>query len=174
VLKLVVRALRELYAETPAAEFGPLALKTARQKWVNENSARSECNRRVRIVRRIFKWAVSEELGPPAVHQGLTSVAALKRGRTDARELEPVGPVDDDTVDATLPYLNRFVVGLVEFQRLTGWAPNQLCHSYATKVRKAHGLEAAQVLLGHSKADTTQLYAERNEALAATVAAKIG
>jgi hypothetical protein len=35
-------------------------------------------------------------------------------------------------------------------------------------------LESAQVVLGHSKADVTQVYAERNEDLAATVAAKIG
>jgi hypothetical protein len=41
-------------------------------------------------------------------------------------------------------------------------------------VRKEHGLEAAQVLLGHSKADVTQLYAEKNEALAVGIAAKIG
>ena len=54
------------------------------------------------------------------------------------------------------------------------WHPNQLRHSFATRVRKHHGLEAAQVLLGHSRADVTQVYAERDEALAATVAAKIG
>jgi hypothetical protein len=41
-------------------------------------------------------------------------------------------------------------------------------------VRKAHGLEAAQVLLGHSRADVTQVYAERNEELAVSVAAKLG
>jgi len=41
-------------------------------------------------------------------------------------------------------------------------------------VRKEHGLEAAQVLLGHSKADTTQIYAERNDALAASVALRVG
>ena len=41
-------------------------------------------------------------------------------------------------------------------------------------VRREHGLEAAQVLLDHSRTDVTQLYAEKNEALAATVAAKIG
>lgn len=52
--------------------------------------------------------------------------------------------------------------------------PNQLRHGYATKVRREHGLEAAQVLLGHSKADLTQIYAERNEALAVGIAAKIG
>lgn len=54
------------------------------------------------------------------------------------------------------------------------WHPNQIRHTYATKVRKEHGLEAAQVSLGHSRADVTQVYAERNEELAATVAAKIG
>ena len=54
------------------------------------------------------------------------------------------------------------------------WHPNRLRHSYATKVRKAHGLEAAQVLLGHSRADVTQVYAARNEELAVSVAAKIG
>lgn len=46
------------------------------------------------------------------------------------------------------------------------WHPYQLRHSFATEVRKQHGLEAAQVLLGHSRADVTQVYAERNEALA--------
>ncbi|MBN9120843.1 MAG: site-specific integrase, partial [Planctomycetes bacterium] len=54
------------------------------------------------------------------------------------------------------------------------WHPNQLRHLFATEVRKEHGLEAAQVLLGHSRADVTQIYAERNEELAASVAAKIG
>jgi integrase len=54
------------------------------------------------------------------------------------------------------------------------WHPNQLRHTFATAVRKAHGLEAAQVLLGHAKADVTQTYAERNLALATTVASEIG
>jgi integrase len=52
--------------------------------------------------------------------------------------------------------------------------PNQIRHSYATKVRRQFGLEAAQVLLGHSQADVTQVYAERDETLAVNVAAKIG
>src|SRR5439155_564319 len=39
------------------------------------------------------------------------------------------------------------------------WQPNQLRHTYATEVRRTYGLEAAQVLLGHSKADTTETYA---------------
>jgi integrase len=333
-VKVVVRALRELYADKPVDEFGPLCVKAARQRWVNEGRSRTECNRRVGIIKRIFKWAVSEELASPTVYQAVASVAGLQKGRTTARETDPVGPVDDSEVDATLPYLNRHVRGLVEFQRLTGcrpgeacavrrcdidtggplwlyrpphhknahrgksrtivlgpkaqelvkeyftpvmsdylfspiraseerraeratwrkskrppsqvardadrralpqryyrgrydrnsyglaidracdqalpppgslarqdgendeawwgrltetereavkawrkehrWHPNQLRHSFATRVRKQHGLEAAQVLLGHSRADVTQVYAERDEELAAKVASKIG
>ena len=61
-----------------------------------------------------------------------------------------------------------------EKAKVSHWCPLQLRHLYASEVRKGHGLEAAQVLLGHSRADVTQVYAERNEQLAATVAAKIG
>lgn len=61
-----------------------------------------------------------------------------------------------------------------EWRKSHCWSPNQLRHTFATRVRKQHGLEAAQVLLGHSRADVTQVYAERNEELAVTVAAKIG
>jgi integrase len=333
--KLVIRYVRELYGDTPADEFGPLALKTVRQKFVDVKWCRSLINQRIGRVRRAFKWGASEELVPVAVHQALATVQGLQRGRSKVRESEPVKPVDDAVVDATLPHLNRHVRGLVEFQRLTGcrpgeactirrcdidiggpiwlykpahhktawrgksriiaigpkaqellkeffttdrdaflfsparaveelnaersanrktprypshiarnankrvknpkrqatavydvnayghaidracdkayplpvelatqahesvaawrkrltdeqrnavkawrkahrWHPNQLRHTFATHVRKQHGLEAAQVLLGHSRADVTQVYAERNEALAVALAAKIG
>ena len=54
------------------------------------------------------------------------------------------------------------------------WAPNQLRHTRGTEVRKRYGLEAAQVVLGHSQANVTQVYAERDQALAAKVAAEMG
>jgi integrase len=54
------------------------------------------------------------------------------------------------------------------------WHPNQIRHTVGTEVRAKYGLEAAQVLLGHSHADVTQTYAERDLAKAADVARKIG
>jgi site-specific recombinase XerC len=54
------------------------------------------------------------------------------------------------------------------------WHPYQLRHSYATKVRRYHGLEAAGAALGHTRMSATEVYAERDEQLAVTVAAKIG
>ena len=54
------------------------------------------------------------------------------------------------------------------------WYPNQIRHTFATEARRLFGLEGAQVALGHSKADTTQIYAERDHALSAKVACQIG
>lgn len=54
------------------------------------------------------------------------------------------------------------------------WSPNQLRHSVATLIRRQFGLEAAQVTLGHSRADVTQIYAERDLSLGVTVASAIG
>ena len=61
------------------------------------------------------------------VLMGLNAVAGLQKGRTPARETEPIQPVADAVVDATLPYLSRYVAGLIEFQRLTGCRPGEAC-----------------------------------------------
>ena len=57
---------------------------------------------------------------------------------------------------------------------LPTWSPNQLRHTVATEVRSKFGLEASQVVLGHAKADVTQVYAERDLSLASEVMRKIG
>ena len=54
------------------------------------------------------------------------------------------------------------------------WSPNQLRHTRATEIRKAYGLEHAGAVLGHSKVETTQVYAERDLSLASRVAAETG
>ncbi|MBM3983736.1 MAG: phage integrase family protein [Planctomycetes bacterium] len=126
-LKAALRGVRDLYGAIPAVEFGPLALKAVRQRFVELKWCRKTVNGRVERVRRMFRWAVAEELVPPGVYQALAAVRGLQRGRTPARESAPVGPVDDATVGATLVHLNRHVRGLVEFQRLTGCRPGEAC-----------------------------------------------
>jgi integrase len=54
------------------------------------------------------------------------------------------------------------------------WTPLQLRHTRGTEIRRAYGLEAAQVVLGHAKADTTEIYAERDAAKAREIMAAIG
>jgi integrase len=298
-IKLSIRYLRVWYGRTPASEFGPLALKTLRQKMVEEQLSRRYVNDHIDRIRRIFKWAVAEQLVPATTYQALATVPGLKKGRCNARETEPVLPVADEIVDATLPYLPGVVADMVRLQRLTGmrpaevcqirpcdldrsgdvwlyrperhktqhhgrerivfigsegqavllrylarnseahcfrpcdsetkrraaahefratpiscgnkpgsnrkrkpkrqpgayyvtasyrraitracekgkvesWAPNQLRHSYATKVRQQFGLEHAQVSLGHSNAAVTEIYAERDIRKGIEVARAIG
>ena len=54
------------------------------------------------------------------------------------------------------------------------WAPNQLRHAAATIARKLDGLDGSQVLLGHRKADVTQVYAELEDDRGVEVAQKVG
>jgi len=60
------------------------------------------------------------------------------------------------------------------WQKKHRWAPNRLRHTAATEIRREFGLEAAQVILGHSAADVTQVYAERDLAKGVEVARRIG
>jgi integrase len=57
---------------------------------------------------------------------------------------------------------------------VTPWAPNQLRHLAATKIRKQFGLEAASVLLGHAELSVTQVYAEQDKTKAVSVARQVG
>ena len=312
-----LRPLRALYASMPARDFGPKALKTVQQYMIeDEDLCRTLINSRIGSIKRMFGWAVSEELIPPGVFEALRTVRGLRFGRTDARETEPVRPVADAWIEKTICFLPPQVAAMVRLQRLTGmrpedvcgirakdinlsediwlfepeghknrwrghsrvlpigpqaqevirpllvdraidahlfspievmewrqeqrrkhrsgrktkiypsetkrlererkarknrggkgkrvprsnyvtksyyravqyaieqaakagvvipsWSPNQLRHARGTEVRKTHGLEAAQAILGHRKADVTQLYAERDLGLAIEIAKMTG
>lgn len=54
------------------------------------------------------------------------------------------------------------------------WSPNRLRHSAATEIRSKYGLEASQLVLGHSNMDVTQIYAERDMARAAAIIREVG
>jgi integrase len=263
-VKRAIKTLRESYASLPAKEFSPLKLKAVRDRFIREGLARSNCNRHARTIVRIFAWGVENELIPPAVAHGLREVKALSKGRCEAPETDPVLPVDDETIRATLEHLRPMFRVMVRVQLLLAcrpgelvqmrpcdidmsrdvwvyrpsshktqhhdktriipigpraqlllkpwlpdfpgqyiwrsqrgphitaagynvtircaclkagiepWSPNQLRHSGATKIRQQASLDAAQVILGHSTVQTTQVYAERNLDAALRIAAEVG
>ncbi len=126
-VKDALRILKELYGHTPAAEFGPLALKACRAAMLKKDWSRSYINAQVDKLRRVFRWAASEQLVPVTVWQALRTVEALRRGRTEARETKKVRPVAAEQVEATLPHMPLLVQVMVEFQRLTGCRPDEVC-----------------------------------------------
>lgn len=300
-VRRVLTSLLALYGSVSAAEFGPRQFKAVRQRLIGEGLSRTNINASMKRIVRMFRWATSDRELPPTIPQALAMVPGLRRGKTTAHETDPIRPVDNATVDATLPHLTSVVADLVRFHRLTGcrpaeaccvrpcdvdrtgdvwvyrpakhktqhlghdrvicigpqaqdvlrpyllrdaesfcfspkeseakrradvhaarttpiscgnrpgtnrksryklvrhfgecydprsyhhaircacikagiepWAPNRLRHSAATEIRKQFGLEAAQVVLGHSQANVTQIYAERDHELAAMVAKQVG
>jgi integrase len=68
----------------------------------------------------------------------------------------------------------RAVTRACKRAKIDSWSPNQLRHTAATDIRKRFGLEASRVILGHSSADTTLVYAERDHEAAKAVIRQIG
>lgn len=310
-----LRPLASLYGSTKVREFSARRLKTVREQMIGIGWCRTNINKMVGRLKRLFRWGVENELVSPAVYQSITALSGLRWGRSEARESEPVKPVSDAIVEAAMKHMTPTVRTMVMLQRLTGmrpgevvsmrgcdldtsaavwtykpehhktqyrgrdrvaylgpkaqsmitkflrpntqeylfspiqsererreamhaaretplscgnrpgsnlkrrprkqasnryntksyehsityacdraspppdglsadslkewrrahrWSPGQLRHNFATEVRRDYGLESAQVLLGHSKCDITQVYAERDQRRAVEVALKIG
>lgn len=72
-----------------------------------------------------MKWAVSDEIVAPTVLLGLQTVLPLKRGRTSARETEPVCPAPLARIEAVRPYVPEPIWGLIQFQLFTGAQPSE-------------------------------------------------
>jgi len=308
IVRAVVRFWREAFGAILVRKVKPAHLKAVQKRMAADRQSRCYVNKVTTASKSLFRWAVENDLAPAEVWHGLLAVRGLAKGRTEARETEPIGPVEDSVVDATLPYLPDVVADMVRFQRATGarptevcsirpidvnrsgdvwlyrpashktehhdrgrviaigprgqeilaryllrpadaycfspresesqrnaarresretpvqpsqaarqrqcrprrsakdryskdsyrravvravelankerseagadplphWHPNQLRHSLGTEIRQRFGLEAAQVVLGHSKADVTQVYAERDQRLAVEVARQVG
>jgi integrase len=136
-IRQALRPVRELYGDTPAREFGPLALKAVRRAMVERGWCRTFINRQVNRVKKMFAWAAGEELVPPAVYQALRTVDGLRKDRTVAREKPPVGPVADEVVERTLPLLSPTVAAMVRLQRLTGMRPQEVVLMRAVDIDRA-------------------------------------
>jgi integrase len=121
-----LRPVKELYGLTPAAEFGPLVLRSVRQAMIDARLKSTTVNARVHRVRRMFRWAASVELIPASVVRALDTVDGLKRGRSAAEDPDPVRPVPVEHVEAVLPFLSRPVAAMVKVQLLTGCRPGEV------------------------------------------------
>jgi integrase len=126
-IKQAMRYPARLYSTTPAAEFGPLALKTCRAAMIKDDLCRTHINQQVGRIKRMFKWAVEQELVDANVWHALQAVSGLRAGKTEARESKPVKPVAEEDVNATLPHFSPIVRAMVELQLITGMRPGEIC-----------------------------------------------
>lgn len=126
-IEYATKPLVALYATLPAEEFGPLKLKEVRQNMIDAKLARKTINDRVACIKRMFRWAASEELVPVSGYQALLTIEGLKRGRSGAKETGRVPAVPEPHVYAVLPYTTPVVAAMIELQLLTGMRSTELC-----------------------------------------------
>ena len=90
------------------------------------NLSRKVINARVSRIKRMFRWASKKRFVPPETYHGLKAVDGLLRGRSNARETEPVKPVPEAHVKAALPHLVPQVVAMIRAQELAGMRPQDI------------------------------------------------
>jgi integrase len=131
-----LRRLLAAFGDLAAASFEPRHLRDLRRRMVDEVDAdgnrlsRGYINKGViSQIKTVFAWAADDERGlvPPSVYHAIKLVKPLKRKETPAPETEPVRPVADAVVEATLEHLSDVVADMVRVQRLTGARPGEVC-----------------------------------------------
>lgn len=139
--------LRVMFGDKLANSFGPRDLKAIREAMIHktirreqsklvkpELTSRSEVNKMIGRIKRLFRWGVAEQLVNPSILEALRAVDGLKCGRSVARETDRIKPVADAHVDATLPHVVPSVAAMIELQRITGMRPGEVIYMTADQL----------------------------------------
>ena len=125
-VRLALGPLREIFGHLPAAQFTPRTLKDLRRSLIHRGQCRNTINKTVGTIRRVFKWAASEEVIDVSVFEALQTVEGLRAGRSSARETPPVRPVPDSHISAVRPYVSQQVWAVIQLQLLTAARSGEL------------------------------------------------
>lgn len=123
------KVLLDFHRTTPVADFGPTALKSIQRSMAEAKHSRTYINSTVNRIKRMFRWAASEELIPAQVSHALDTVDGLRVGRTEAIEPEPVQPVPWEHVAPVVHYLMPPVRAMLMLQFYTGVRSKTLCNA---------------------------------------------
>jgi integrase len=151
VTRQALRFVKECYGQALAKDFGPNALKAVRQRMIDhpilrkrkvkdletgevrteeyllrQGLARKVINKHVGRIKRMFGWAVEEELLPASVHAALLRVQGLRKGKGQGREKSAIKSVPQTWIEAVWPHLPVVIRAMVEVQRLTGARPHEV------------------------------------------------
>jgi integrase len=108
-------------------------------------------------------------VGRHAGYSGMISADAYARAIENAQERYNDGRVSRQA-GARTDLKKKYKYTSAKREPMAHWTPLQIRHTVATQVRRTHGLEGAQAVLGHSTLDATQIYAEKRDDLARSVA----
>lgn len=159
-VKVALRYLERAFGHLAAINFGPKALKVVRNQMIDDDLSRKYINDNVDRIRRCFRWATEEELVPGDAYQALRAVASLAAGRSTARETDPIGPVDLETVEVTLCRLSDTVADMVRSQLLLACRPSEICRLSEAEIDRT-----SDVWLYEPRRHKTELRGHRRQIL---------
>ena len=139
-IKIALRDTKKLYGEVTVPEFGPLSLDTVRDSMIARGNSRGYINGNVNRIRRMFKWGVAKQLVEPSVYQAFQALPGLRRGKSAARETDPILPVPDDVIAATIKHAPKVVAAMIQFQLLTGCRPGEVRTIKPCEVDRSHNV----------------------------------
>lgn len=122
-----LQSMNNLFHGVRVIDFGPKKLKQLQQQMVKEGLAQQTINGRIRRIKQVFDWGVSEELVSVSVTQALKTVHGLRIGKTAAPAPQPKGAVCEADVNAVKPFVTKPVWGMIQFMLFTGCRPSECC-----------------------------------------------
>lgn len=114
------------YNEATADTFDACGLRAVREDWIAAGRVRTQINAQVHRVRRIWRWGVEMGLVSSDALASLQAVAALKAGRTAARDNPDVPPAPEEAIEPVKAAVGRQVRAMIDVQLWTGMRPGEV------------------------------------------------
>jgi integrase len=80
----------------------------------------------------------------------------------------------DRLFDYSTNTYRQAIARLNEKHGIPHWSPNQIRHAFATRIRSTSGIDVVQVLMGHRRRTTTEIYAKPDCSAAIEAIARFG
>jgi integrase len=135
--RTVCRKLLRHFGGTPVVDFGPVKLREFRNQ-VLEGNSRKYANAVADKVKRMFKWAVSNELIPAHNYHALASLSPLKMG--EGREIDPVKPAAWKDVRLVIRAAPPMLAAMMRVQWLIGCRPGEIMSMHVDDIHKERGV----------------------------------
>ncbi|MDB2525746.1 site-specific integrase, partial [Mariniblastus sp.] len=125
-LKIALQVLKNSYGETTVDNLGPIAIAALQGKFIARGNCRKYVNQNIGRIKRCIKWGVSQELVPVDVYQRIATVNGLRKGKTKAPDRNPILPVEQCVVEATIKAIsNPIVKDIIRIQSLSCCRPGE-------------------------------------------------
>ncbi len=127
---LAIKELQEAMVRQPVTRrvkvIGPDGKPTFETKVVRVGLSRRTINKQVGRIKRVFRWAVAEQLLDAGVYAAVREAPGLKKHRSAAREKPRVRPITREHFEAALKHVPPAVAAMARVQWLCGCRPQEV------------------------------------------------